>query len=121
MMKLGGDPFSDGGEDSQQDEVTGPATGTGLAVELPTGSEWVRMLTAEPTPAMLKAAKKDGVALPDVPNGCKILVLKGTLCVSPRRFQVGSTSPVVRTTHCRYRLLPRRRGPHQLRLLAYGA
>ena len=42
---------------------------------LPSGATWVKMLSIEPTPAMLKAAKKQGEAQ-EAPNGCKILVFK---------------------------------------------
>ena len=48
----------------------------GFTAALPSDSSWVKMLSIEPTPAMLKAAKKQGDELAGVPNDCKIIVFK---------------------------------------------
>lgn len=53
-----------------------PSAFGGLMTSLPVaGAGWVKMLTVEPLPAMVKKAKKEG-ELQDAPNECKLYVLK---------------------------------------------
>jgi predicted RNA-binding protein YlqC (UPF0109 family) len=68
---------TDGGEDCRKDAIAyakstlSDAAASGeFATALPTS--WQRLVTIEPTPAMLKAAKKQGTS-EAAPNGCKIL------------------------------------------------
>jgi len=82
VTRIPGDSvFSDGGDDVRKNAVAYAAStfgqgGEGLATALPAaGAGWVKMLTVEPTPAMVKNAKKQG-EVETTPNGCKIHVLK---------------------------------------------
>ena len=68
---------TDGGEDCRKDAIAyakstiSDAAASGeFATALP--ETWQRLVTVEPTPAMLKAAKKQGTS-EAAPNGCKIL------------------------------------------------
>lgn len=74
------DVFTDGGDDVRKQAVAYAASTYGLGGEhlvgaLPTDGSWVTMLFQEPTPAMVKKAKKEGEAV-SVPNEAKLLTLK---------------------------------------------
>jgi hypothetical protein len=81
----GGDVFTDGGEDVRKGAVEYAAStfgkgGEHLAVALPAdGAGWVKILLVEPTPAMVKNAKKTG-EVQVVQNECKIYNLKDVAC-----------------------------------------
>lgn len=71
---------TDGGEDCRKDAIAyakstlnDPAASGSFATALP--EKWQPMVTLEPTPAMLKAAKKQGTS-EAAPNGCKIVTFK---------------------------------------------
>ena len=70
---------TDGGEDCRKDAIAyarstiSDAASGEFATALP--EVWQRMATVEPTPAMLKAAKKQGTS-ELAPNGCKIVTFK---------------------------------------------
>ena len=69
--------LTDGGEDCRKDAIayakstiSDAASSGDFATALP--DSWQRLVTIEPTPAMLKTAKKQGTS-EAAPNGCKIL------------------------------------------------
>jgi len=64
--------ISDGAPAEQGKAESNPG---GLVTALPSGSEWVKIVAVEPTPAMVKKAKKEG-AVESVHGGCKQYNLK---------------------------------------------
>jgi hypothetical protein len=79
-LGLDGDVFSNGGEDVRKGALAYAAStlgivGGSLVTSLPTGTEWAKILTMEPTAALVKKAKKEGTS-EAAPNGCKICNLK---------------------------------------------
>lgn len=90
--------FTDGGEDVRKGAVAYAASTLGLvdgglATALPTGTEWVKIMTLEPTPVLVKKAKKEGE--PEAAqNGSKICHFKGAAYLFDER---GSSAATWRT------------------------